>query len=93
MGDVISLVEKVQEEIDEKSARKAADKMMKGTFDLDDMLAQMEQINKLGSLGKLVKMIPGMPKISDEDEEKANVQMKKTKAIIRSMTLKERRHP
>ncbi len=93
MGDVVSLVEKVQEEIDEKSAKKAADKMMKGTFDLDDMLAQMEQINKLGSLGKLVKMIPGMPNISDEDEEKANSQMKKVKAIIRSMTPKERKHP
>ena len=93
MGDVVSLVEKVQEEIDEKSAKKAADKMMKGTFDLEDMLAQMEQINKLGPLGKIMQMIPGMPRISDEDEEKAKAQMKKIKAIISSMTPKERRHP
>lgn len=93
MGDVVSLVEKVQEEIDEKSAKKAANKMMAGTFDLEDMLAQMEQMNKLGPLGKLVKMIPGMPKISEEDQEKANAQMKKIKAIIHSMTPKERKHP
>lgn len=93
MGDVVSLVEKVQEEIDEKSAKKAANKMMSGTFDLEDMLAQMEQMNKLGPLGKLVKMIPGMPKISEEDQEKANAQMKKIKAIIHSMTPKERKHP
>lgn len=93
MGDVVSLVEKVQEEIDEKSARKAANKMMSGTFDLEDMLAQMEQMNKLGPLGKILKMIPGMPKISEEDQEKANVQMKKVRAIIHSMTPKERKNP
>ncbi len=93
MGDVVSLVEKVQEEIDEKSAKKAANKMMSGTFDLEDMLAQMEQMNKLGPIGKLAKMIPGMPKISEEDQEKANAQMKKIKSIIHSMTPKERKHP
>lgn len=93
MGDVVSLVEKVQEEIDEKSARKAAGKMMSGTFDLEDMLAQMEQMNKLGPLNKIIKMLPNAPKISDEDQEKANVQMKKIKAIIQSMTPKERKHP
>ncbi len=93
MGDVVSLVEKVQEEIDEKSARKAANKMMKGSFDLEDMLEQMEQINKLGPLGKIIKMIPGMPKITEEDQEKAAAQMKKVKAIIHSMTPYERKHP
>lgn len=93
MGDVVSLVEKVQEEIDEKSAKKAANKMMSGTFDLNDMLAQMEQINKLGSLGGILKLIPGLPKISEEDQEKAAKQMVKTKAIINSMTMEERKNP
>ena len=93
MGDVVSLVEKVQEEVDEKSVRKTASKMMSGTFDLNDMLAQMEQIRRLGPLGKILKMIPGMPKITDEDQEKANIQLKKTKAIIQSMTPKERKNP
>ncbi len=93
MGDVVSLVEKVQEEIDEKQARRSMTKMMDGKFDLNDMLAQMEQINRLGSLGGLLKLIPGMPKISEEDQEKAKVQMNKTKAIINSMTMEERKHP
>ena len=75
MGDVVSLVEKVQEQIDEKQAKKTVNKMMSGHFDLNDMLAQMEQINKLGSMGGLLKLIPGMPKISEEDQEKAKKQM------------------
>ena len=79
MGDVVSLVEKVQEQIDEKQAKKTVNKMMSGHFDLNDMLAQMEQINKLGSMGGLLKLIPGMPKISEEDQEKAKKQMDKTK--------------
>lgn len=93
MGDVVSLVEKVQEEVDEKSMKKTASKMMQGTFDLEDMLNQMEQIRRLGPLGKILRMIPGMPKITDEDQEKANIQLKKTKAMIQSMTPKERKHP
>ena len=93
MGDVVSLVEKVQEQIDEKQAKKTVNKMMSGHFDLNDMLAQMEQINKLGSMGGLLKLIPGMPKISEEDQEKAKKQMEKTKAIIFSMTPQERKDP
>ena len=93
MGDVVSLVEKAQEQIDEKQAKKTVNKMMSGHFDLNDMLAQMEQINKLGSMGGLLKLIPGMPKISEEDQEKAKKQMDKTKAIIFSMTPQERKDP
>lgn len=93
MGDVVSLVEKVQEEIDEKEAKKTVNKMMNGKFDLNDMLAQLEQFNKLGPLSGLLKLIPGMPKISEEDQEKAQKQMKKTKAIIYSMTPRERQDP
>lgn len=93
MGDVISLIEKASNVIDEEKAGKTADRMMSGKFDLEDMLEQMEQMNKLGSLGGIAKMIPGMQKISDEDEAKANARLKKTKAVILSMTPKERRNP
>ena len=92
MGDVVSLVETVSEEIDEKQAKKTVNKMMSGSFDLDDMLAQMEQINKM-SMSKILRMIPGMPKISDEDQMKAQKSLKLTKAIICSMTKEERKHP
>lgn len=93
MGDVLTLIEKAEEAIDEKEAKKTVNKMMNGTFSLDDMLMQMEQINKLGSMKGIMKFIPGMPKISDEQMEQANVQLKKTKAVISSMTMEERKHP
>lgn len=93
MGDVLSLIEKAENVIDEDAAKKSMDKMMDGSFDLEDMMEQMSQVNKLGSLGGLAKMLPGMPKLSDEDEAKANAQLKKTKAIIQSMTPYERKHP
>ena len=93
MGDMLTLVEKAQEAIDEKEAKKTVNKMMNGTFTLDDMLVQMQQMNKLGSMKGLMKLIPGMPKITDEQEKEANEQMKKTKAIISSMTMEERRDP
>lgn len=93
MGDVLTLIEKAEEAIDEKEAKKTVNKMMNGTFTLDDMLTQMEQINKLGSMKGIMKFIPGMPKISDEQMEQANVQLKKTKAVICSMTKEERIHP
>ncbi len=92
MGDIVSLVEKVQEEIDEKEAKKAANKMFKGTFDLNDMLSQLEQINKI-SMSSILKLIPGMPKVSEEDQQKVKDQLKVTKAIISSMTPEERARP
>lgn len=92
MGDIVSLVEKVQEEIDEKEAKKAANKMFKGTFDLNDMLSQLEQINKI-SMSSILKLIPGMPKVSEEDQQKVKDQLKVTKAIISSMTSEERARP
>ena len=92
MGDVVSLVESVQENIDEKQAKKAVTRMMSGSFDLNDLLEQMEQMNKM-STSKLLRMIPGMPKISEEDQLKAEKQMVKTKAIINSMTQEERKNP
>ncbi len=93
MGDVLTLIEKAEEAIDEKEAKKTVNKMMNGTFTLDDMLTQMEQLNKLGSMKGIMRFIPGMPKISDEQMEQANQQLKKTKAVISSMTMEERTHP
>ena len=93
MGDVMTLVEKVQEEIDEKEARRAAGKMMSGKFDLEDMVNQMRQIRKLGSLGGLMKLIPGMPKITPEQQEQAERELKNIETIVNSMTPEERHNP
>ena len=93
MGDVMTLVEKVQEEIDEKEARRAANKMMSGKFDLDDMLQQMKQVQKMGSLGGLIKLIPGMPKMTPEQQQYAEKEMKNFEIIINSMTFEERHNP
>ena len=91
MGDVVSLVEKAQETIDEKEAMRMAEKMQKAEFDLEDMLSQMRQIKKMGPLSGIMKMMPGMGGI--EIDDKADGQMKRTEAIILSMTPKERRNP
>ena len=93
MGDVMTLVEKAQEELDEKEVKPSMNKMMSGQFDLNDMLAQMKQVNKLGSLGGLLKLIPGMPKISPEQQEAAEREMKNFEIVINSMTKEERKHP
>ncbi len=93
MGDVVTLVEKAKEAIDEKQAEKDAKKMMDGEFTLEDMLRQMKQIQKIGSIGFIAKMIPGMPKLTDEQKEHAEKEMKVFEAIINSMTPYERRHP
>lgn len=93
MGDILTLVENVQDKIDEKQARRTVDKMMNGKFDLEDMLSQMEQVRKMGSISKLLKFIPGMPKISEEDTKKAEKEMKRVKAVIQSMTPEERKNP
>ena len=93
MGDVISLVEKVESEIDEKEAMKAAKKMTKGTFDLEDFLAQLNQIKKLGPLENLIKMIPGAKKMGLSDAKIDPKQMAHIEAIILSMTPEERHKP
>ena len=93
MGDIVTLVEKVQEEIDEKEARKDADLMLNGKFTLDDLLKQMKRIQKLGSLGGLMKLIPGMPTITEEQKEAGEKEMRNFEAIINSMTPYERANP
>lgn len=92
MGDIVSLVEKAAEVIDEKEAEKMAEKMRKADFTLEDFLAQMQQIKKLGSIGGLMGMMPGMGEMKI-DEDAAEHGMKKTEAIILSMTHQERRKP
>ena len=93
MGDVISLVEKVQDEIDEEEAMKAAKKMTKGNFDLEDFLAQLNQIKKLGPLENLIKMIPGAKKMGIADAKIDPKQMAHVEAIVLSMTPEERHNP
>ena len=93
MGDVISLVEKVQDELDEEEALKAAKKMTKGNFDLEDFLAQLNQIKKLGPLENLIKMIPGAKKMGIADAKIDPKQMAHVEAIVLSMTPEERHNP
>ena len=93
MGDVVTLVEKAKEAIDEKQAEKDARKMLDGNFTLDDLLRQMKQVQKIGNLGFIAKLIPGMPKLSDEQKEAAEKEMRVFESIINSMTPYERAHP
>ncbi|MBQ9154701.1 MAG: signal recognition particle protein [Solobacterium sp.] len=94
MGDIVSLVERAQEKMDMEEAEKAAEHMMSGQFTMDDMLSQFEQIQRLGPLSGILKMFPGFSQYSDLiDEAKATDAMKHTKAIIQSMTKKERQNP
>jgi signal recognition particle subunit SRP54 len=91
MGDVVSLVEKAQEVIDEDEAKKLEEKLRKQEFDLGDFLKQLQSIKKLGPIGNLLKMIPGVGDIGDLAP--AEKEMKKIEAIIQSMTFEERRKP
>ena len=93
MGDIISLVEKAEEVIDEKEAMNAAKRMQSGKFDLEDFLSQMKQIKKLGPLEKLVKLIPGASKMGLNNINIDPKLMGRIEAIVLSMTPKERRHP
>ena len=94
MGDVVSLVEKAQEEFDEKRSEEIARNMMSGKFTLDDMLYSIEASRKLGPLSSIMGMLPGMGDyknmINDEDADK---NLKKVKAVIQSMTPEERKDP
>ncbi len=94
-GDVVSLVEKAMENVDRAEAEKMAGKMLKGAFDLNDMLEQMRQMQKIGSMGSIIGMIPGLSKFKSQIEESgiADSLMKKQEAIILSMTKEERSHP
>lgn len=94
MGDILSLVEKAQEKMDMEASTKSANRMMSGQFTLSDMLIQYEQIEKMGSLGGMMKLLPGMGQMANQiDEAKADNKLKKSKAIIQSMTPEERENP
>lgn len=94
MGDVLSLIEKAQEAIDEKEATELSQKMLENDFTYDDYLTALEQMKKLGPLNKIMEMIPGMPKeIKDIDFAAGEKELAKVKAIIQSMTAKERKNP
>ena len=93
MGDVLSLIEKVESEVDQKEAERLAKRVEKNKFTLEDLRAQLRQVKKLGPMSQVVKMLPGMggSKIKDEDiDETALVRME---AILDSMTPREREYP
>ena len=93
MGDIISLVEKATEVIDEEEAMSTAKKMQSGKFDLEDFLKQMKQIKKLGPLENLIKMLPGAKKMGLNNVNIDPKQLAHVEAIILSMTPKERKNP
>ncbi|HLU36531.1 MAG TPA: signal recognition particle protein [Thermomicrobiales bacterium] len=94
MGDVLSLIERAQEQTDEDEAERMQDRMLKGQFDLEDFLDQLQKVKKMGPLSQLIEMIPGI----GQQLRQANAQItdddyKQVEAIIRGMTPWERRHP
>lgn len=95
MGDVLSLIEKAQEAIDEKEAADLGKRMLNQEFNFEDYLMAMEQMKKLGPLNKLIEMIPGLnsKELQGVDFDKQSEALDRTKAIIQSMTSKERRNP
>ncbi|MBR6044321.1 MAG: signal recognition particle protein [Ruminococcus sp.] len=93
MGDMLTLIEKAQQTVDEKEAEKLARKVKEKGFDLNDLLDQMKSIHKMGSMRTIMRLIPGANKITDEQLEAGEAQLKKTEAIINSMTKLEREKP
>lgn len=91
MGDVVSLVEKAQEHVDQEEAARMAEKMVKAEFDFEDFLTQMRQMKKLGSVGSIAQMLPGMGNLNVGDKE--DKMLARHEAIILSMTKEERRKP
>ncbi len=93
MGDILSIVEKVESEIDEKEAMKTAKKMTSGNFDLEDFLEQLNQIKKLGPLENLIKLLPGAKKMGLNNVNIDPKKMAHIEAIVLSMTKEERKNP
>lgn len=96
MGDIVALVEKASEEIDQKKAEKAAKKLVKGEFDLDDLADQFAQMRKMGGMGAILGMMPGMGKIKQAADQMGGFEdqeIRRQEAIISSMTKKERKKP
>lgn len=95
MGDVLSLIEKVGEDIDEEKAKEMSQKLKKAQFDFEDYLESMKQMKKMGGLANIMSMMPGLSgaKMKDIDSEESEKKMAQIESIIYSMTIKERRNP
>ena len=94
MGDVLSLIDKVQQTVEQKEAAKIEKAFLKQQFTLEEFLLQLQQIKRMGPVGNLLEMIPGGKKLASQvDADKAEKEMKRVEAIIHSMTLAERRNP
>ncbi|BBD67187.1 signal recognition particle protein [Nostoc commune NIES-4072] len=93
MGDVLTLVEKAQEEFDLADAEKMQEKILSAKFDFTDFLKQLRMLKNMGSLGGFIKMIPGMNKLSDDQLKQGETQLKRCEAMINSMTRQERHDP
>jgi len=94
MGDVMTLIEQAQSEMDMEEAQRAGQRLVQGDFDLDDFLKQLQQVKRMGPIGKLLEMVPGMSKMAgDVDLSGAEKDMKRIEAMIQSMTGDERRNP
>lgn len=94
MGDIVSLVEKAQEQFDEVEAKRLEKRIKKDKFDFNDFLGQLNHIKKMGSMKNLVSMMPGMGKMANQiDDEESKKALKKVEAIIQSMTAHERENP
>ncbi|TVQ43644.1 MAG: signal recognition particle protein [Gloeocapsa sp. DLM2.Bin57] len=93
MGDILTLVEKAQEELDISDLEKMQSKIVEARFDFNDFLKQMRLLKNMGSLGGVLKLIPGMNKLSSNDLAKGESQLKQTEAMINSMTKEERSNP
>ena len=94
MGDVLSLIDKVQQNVEQKAAAQLQKAFQKQQFTLEEFQMQLQQIKRMGSVGSLLELIPGAKKFASQmDTEKAEEEMKRVEAIINSMTLEERRHP
>ncbi|MGZ8465226.1 MAG: signal recognition particle protein, partial [Candidatus Binatia bacterium] len=94
MGDVLSLIDKVQQNVEQKEAEKLQQAFQKQQFTLEEFLVQLQQIKRMGSMNSLLEMIPGGKKLASQvDAEKAEKELKRVEAIIHSMTIQERRNP
>ena len=93
MGDVVTLVEKAAENIDQLEAQKMAERLQQGEFDLNDLLSQINQMKKMGGISSMLKFIPGMKSLGDKANNVSDDAIKKQEAIILSMTTYERRKP
>jgi signal recognition particle subunit SRP54 len=93
MGDILTLVEKAQEELDISDLEKMQSKIVEAKFDFNDFIKQMRVLKNMGSLGGVLKLIPGMNKLSSNDLAKGESQLKQTEAMINSMTREERSNP